>query len=109
MNTENLKKMIILKFGSLQKCAETLGISPSTLTRNLSNPSQRFIGKLKSVGVPVDNSSIQESITAVISADGVEGFMVKENNEKYAALIDEIIKLKAENYDLKKQIEKLKH
>ena len=108
MNTENLKKMIILKFGSLQKCAEMLGITPSTLTRNLSHPSDKFIRKLKSIGVPLDNDSMVESITAVISKDGVEGFIVKEDNEKYAALVDEIIKLKAENYDLKKQLERYK-
>lgn len=87
MNTENLKKMIILKFGSLNKCANALGISPSTLTRNLSNPSDKFIRKLKSIGVPLDNNSMVESITAVISKDGVEGFIVKEDNEKYAVCV----------------------
>ena len=106
-----LKKLIKSRYNSLSDLAKKLQISNSTLTRNISKHSRQFLIQLKDAGVPVPDGMINpviENITAIMSSDGVEGFIVKENNEKYAALVDEIIKLKAENYDLKKQLEGLK-
>lgn len=120
INSENLKKLIVLKFGSLQKCAEFLNITPGTLTRNLSKPSKKFIDKLKNAGVPMPDDQdriLLNSVSAVISKDGLEGFIVKETNGKYSKdihhkcreellkALQEIKELKAENYDLKKQLE----
>lgn len=108
---ELLKKLIKSRYNSFSDLAKKLQISNSTLTRNISKHSRQFLIQLKDAKVPVPDELINpviENITAVISKDGVEGFIVKEDNEKYAVLVDEIIKLKAENYDLKKQLERLK-
>lgn len=106
-----LKKLIKSRYNSLGDLAKKLQISNSTLTRNIEKHSRQFLIQLKNAKVPVPDELINpvvENITAVISKDGVEGFMVNDIREDYGKLLNEIKELKAENYDLKKQLERLK-
>jgi D-ribose pyranose/furanose isomerase RbsD len=105
-----LKKLIKSRYNSLTDLAKKLQITNSTLTRNIHKHSRQFLIQLKDAGIPVPDDLINpdvKTITAYVSKRGVEGFMVKENNIEY--LLDEIKQLKAENYDLKKQLEKYKN
>ena len=106
---EMLKNLIKMRYNTLGDLANKLQIDLSTLSRKLKKPSRAFLIELKDAKVPIPDHFINplvETVTAVISKDGVEGFMVKDKNEKYAKLLEEVKELKAENYDLKKQLEK---
>jgi len=106
-----LKKLIKSRYNSFGDLAKKLQISNSTLTRNIEKHSRQFLIQLKNAGVPVPDTMINPSIengSLIISQDGLEVFMVKDNVVNYGALLDEIKELKAENYDLKKQLEKIK-
>lgn len=96
-------------------------IDRTTLGRNLQKPTRKFLIRLTEAGVPVPDSLINPVAEIFISEDGVEGMIIKENNSAYTKddvvnlrkqlllALQEIKELKAENYDLKKQLEGLKN
>ncbi|HDY86499.1 MAG TPA: hypothetical protein ENH82_00105 [bacterium] len=68
MNKDNytrelVESAIILHFGIKQpkiKCAGVLGITQSTLSRNLKKLTPAFIQRLKGVGIVFDNPTVKE-------------------------------------------------
>lgn len=115
-----LKNLIKLQFNTLGDLAKKLQIDLSTLSRKIKKPTRQFLIQLKDAGVPIPDHAINpivNSVSAVITKDGLEGFIVKESNGEYnkdmhhkcreqlLKALQEIKELKAENYDLKKQLE----
>ena len=68
---EQVESAIILHFGIIQpkiKCAEALGITQSTVSRNLKKLTPAFIQRLKGIGVVFDNPIINAFSNAFSSA-----------------------------------------
>ena len=84
---------IISHFGSKKKCAEILGFSESTLSRNLKNLPESFIQRLKGVGVPFDKLT-EESIN----------HNDNDIKEAYERMKDVIVKLTEENIWLREKL-----
>jgi len=85
---------IRLKFESNKQCADALGITESSFSRNLDRLTLNFIARLRKIGVEIPYPDEKVS------------FIVKDPNEKYECF-KEISELKAENYDLRKRIKEL--
>lgn len=74
-----LKNLIKLQFNTLGDLAKKLQIDLSTLSRKIKKPSRQFLIQLKEAGVPIPDHFINpliNSVSAVISKDGLEGFIV---------------------------------
>jgi len=98
---------IIARFGTLSKCAEELGIAQSTLSHNIKRLSPSFIHRLIDIGVDIDQLIIK------IKEPRVDYFPdIEDRDKKINELRNEIIKLKAQIFDLLEEIkfltEKLK-
>ena len=62
---EQVESAIILHFGIKQpkiKCSKALGITQSTVSRNLKKLTPAFIQRLKGVGVVFDNHIVKEEV-----------------------------------------------
>ena len=119
-----LKNIIKSRFNSLSELSKLMGLNRSTVSKNLDNPTRKFLLRLVDAGVPIPDEILNppvEKIKVKISSDGVQGFYISEPMEpydeiniedlrkKYKIALEEIIQLKSEIYDLKKQIEGLKN
>jgi transcriptional regulator with XRE-family HTH domain len=111
MNIDLIKQNILIKFGTLSKCAEALGIDPSTLSRNLNHPTYKFLKRLRDIGVDIPIEKTQFLITedrAIPLVKDIEVVYLSEYlavKNKLEKCLEENKSLKAELYDLKKQLE----
>ena len=92
---------IKLKFKNNEQCSEALGISPATFSRNLNRLTLNFIQRLREVGVPIPYPD--ERIRLKVSEPDND-----YNCCEVAELLkQELLSVKAENYDLHKKIDNL--
>lgn len=85
---QSLLEKIIIKFKTQRACANAIVMNESAFSKLLKRPTPKFLVKLKSVGIVIDESPI-----------------IKEPQTKYKS--NEVGKLKIENYDLQKRVEEL--
>ncbi|KUG25888.1 hypothetical protein ASZ90_004275 [hydrocarbon metagenome] len=54
METVGLKYAILTKYATLEQCAKAIGMSKSSFSRALRNPSTRFLNKLSKAGIEIE-------------------------------------------------------
>lgn len=115
---------ILLRFDSQRDCAKALGISESTFSRLLNNPSEKFIKRLTSLGVTFDilpigtDSPVMEALKKAAQGDLQRSGRVHREIEKAASnlsiedrllkLEKEVTEVKARNFDLIEENQRLK-
>ena len=100
-NRKLIEGAIISYFGSKKKCAEALGFSESTLSRNLKNLPEPFIQRLKGIGVVVGKNITKDSATSYIT-----GGDVNQSGKEVKYLLRKIIELEEANLKLKEELGK---
>jgi len=107
---DQIEVAIKLYFGSKKKCAKALGISESTLSRNLNKLSNSFIQRLKGVGVLIGSFEYKYPDKKALD------IISEENNVYHHLTLEELVTmlkdqhklLKIELYELRKEFEALK-
>lgn len=112
MNKDLIKELILIKFGTYTKCAEELGITRSTLSRNLEKPSYKFLLRLKQIGVNIPDQlspyRLQEKIPVVAEPSSISKEDIDELKLELMLCRQEINFLKKELLKLKKQAGEIK-
>ena len=101
---EQVESAIILHFGIIQpkiKCARALGITQSTVSRNLKKLTPAFIQRLKGIGVVLDNPIVKEKEVVGLSLDEQKEF-IELLREKCKLYREELKSLQSQLKQIKK-------
>ncbi len=78
MKTMGLKYAVLSKFETMEQCANAIGMSKSSFSRALKNPSSKFLSKLAGVGVEIErpqdvikNSELSDSELLIRELKGI--------------------------------------
>jgi len=91
-----IRAEIIKEYGTLTKAAEDLGIAQTTFSRNLKVASPEFLERLRAKGVKIPYETYDE--IPVLREPSIS-YKLEDRIKELEA---EVIKLKAEIYDLRK-------